>query len=191
MTTATLERLRPADVRQNAHQQRTHHSGNLVRVNTPERIDKWAKRQSFFTDWYDPWRDAAGIKNDSEVARRAGMSHSSISSWRGGRQRPTAQSLADVAAVLGRPAPEAWEAAGIKVVTGKASLEVGFGATAAGTVIEPSAEDRAAIARIRASKLSKPLQDRLIKEHLDAAREAREAQLRQLQRQIAMLESGQ
>lgn len=62
--------------------------------------------------WFDAARDDAGFKNDSEVAAAAGLNHSSISSWRGGRQRPSTVSLSAVAKVLGRSAQEAWREAG-------------------------------------------------------------------------------
>lgn len=69
-------------------------------------------RGEFFA-WFDRAKDDAGFTYDSDVAKAAGMSHTSISGWRSGRQRPTAKSLSDVARVLNKSAQEAWAKAGL------------------------------------------------------------------------------
>lgn len=43
----------------------------------------------------------------------AGISHSTVSNWRNGKQRPTTEKLTAIAEVLGRPPRELWVRAGL------------------------------------------------------------------------------
>ena len=83
----------------------------MLCVDTP--VPKpWPERDAFF-DWFDERKRIVKIKHDSGVARRAGLDPSSISSWRSGRQRPSAVSLSAIADVLKVGAQETWARAGL------------------------------------------------------------------------------
>lgn len=129
-------------------------SPTIVRVNTGV-VEKWPERDDFFK-WFDYWRDKGQFKNDFEVAKLAKLNHSSISAWRGGRQRPNAFSLSAVARVFNRPAREAWAHAGL--LTDADLAEMG--------VATPSEQDEH-IRAIRESSLSKDKQDLLIAMYQD------------------------
>jgi transcriptional regulator with XRE-family HTH domain len=83
----------------------------MLCVDTPS-PKHWPEREAFF-EWFDEQKRIMKIKHDAAVARRAGLDGSSISSWRGGRQRPTTASLSAVAEVLQVGAQEAWAKAGL------------------------------------------------------------------------------
>jgi len=85
-------------------------TSSIVRVGTR---DEWLEIKDEFFVWFDRAKDEADFVYDSDVAKAAGMSHTSISGWRSGRQRPTARSLSDVARVLKKSAQEAWVKAGL------------------------------------------------------------------------------
>jgi transcriptional regulator with XRE-family HTH domain len=133
---------------------------------------KWPEHAEFFTRWFDPLQAAAGLK-DSEIARRALMSHSTISGWRSGRQQPTAYRIAAVAAVFDRPATEAWAAAGIRV---DADNEV---------VREHGPVET--VERIRAAGLSPALTAILVDQYLDDVLRSRLAVERRLQEKLDLL----
>lgn len=83
----------------------------MLCVDTPS-PKHWPEREAFF-DWFDERKRIVRIRHDAAVARKAGLDGSSISSWRSGRQRPTAASLSAVAAVLEAGAQETWARAGL------------------------------------------------------------------------------
>lgn len=68
-----------------------------------------------FRQVYEPLRDAAGYKDNTAVARAAGIHPSTISNWFNERlnQRPTTTKLASIARVLKVDSLTLWEAAGI------------------------------------------------------------------------------
>jgi transcriptional regulator with XRE-family HTH domain len=71
-------------------------------------------RTDFF-DWFDDVRKRLrpDLPHDYALAEAAGMSHSTISSWRSGRQRPTTAKLSDVAQVLDLDPRHLWVHAGL------------------------------------------------------------------------------
>lgn len=81
--------------------------GTVVRVRN---LDNWPRED--FLNWLDREKDRANFKNDFELAEAAGISHSSISGWRTGRQRPSTVTLSKVAQALGVKSREAWLKAG-------------------------------------------------------------------------------
>lgn len=105
-----LDRPHPADVRVITGVTSASSLATIVRVSTR---DRWTEIKDEFFVWYDQAKNNAGFTYDSDVAKAAKMSHTSISGWRTGRQRPNAQSLSAVAAVLKQPAREAWARAGL------------------------------------------------------------------------------
>lgn len=107
--TALLDR-RPAHVRDIAGVTTHTPVATFVRVSTRE---DWLRLKDDFFVWYDRAKDRAEFAYDSDVAKAAGLSHTSISGWRSGRQRPNAQSLSAVARALGVPAKDAWFHAGL------------------------------------------------------------------------------
>lgn len=107
---AVLDLLEPAHVRDITGVTRRTATSTIVRVGTR---DEWLEIKDGFFAWFDRAKDEANFTYDSDVAKAAGMSHTSISGWRSGRQRPTAKSLSDVARVLNKSAQEAWAKAGL------------------------------------------------------------------------------
>ncbi|MBC9001315.1 helix-turn-helix domain-containing protein [Micromonospora aurantiaca (nom. illeg.)] len=71
-------------------------------------------REAFFR-WLDAARKNAvpPIPHDGALAELAGISHSTLSNWRNGKQRPTTDKLAAIADVLGVPARDLWVLAGL------------------------------------------------------------------------------
>ncbi len=71
-------------------------------------------REEFFA-WFDQERSRlrADLPNDFAIAKAAGMSHTTLSGWRSGRQAPTMQRLASLAQVLGIDHREVWVRAGL------------------------------------------------------------------------------
>lgn len=138
----------------------------IVRVNTGEAM-KWRESVAFF-DWYDYWRDQKRFKNDFEVAKLAGLNHSSISAWRSGRQRPNVFSLSAIARVFDRPAREAWARAGLLTDADLAEMAAA------------SAEDEH-IREIRGSSLSKAKQDLLIEMYRQDLQRAAERSRQQME----------
>lgn len=125
--------------------------------------DDWPRED--FLAWLDDERDRAGFKHDLELADAAGISHSSISGWRNGRQRPSTATLTKVAKALGKPPRELWVRAGAPEADDLGGHE-------------PAAEDRRAIQLIRDSKLSEPAKRMLIDRYLEKVRRA-ERELRE------------
>lgn len=125
--------------------------------------DDWPREE--FLAWLDEERDRAGFKHDLDLAEAAGISHSSISGWRNGRQKPSTPTLTKVAKALGKPPREVWLRAG-------AMEQEDLGGH------EPAADDRRAIQMIRDSKLSEPAKKMLIERYLEKVRRA-ERELRE------------
>lgn len=151
----------------------------IVRVNTTTQDDavgKFPRRVEFFL-WFDRKRDEAGIKNDFEVARLAGLNHSSISAWRSGRQRPTTASLADIAVVLGVSSREIWDEAGF--LNDKDRQEMMTPAEMAGVEIIQSSP-----------RLSQAQKNALAAIFLAQERRDREEKLRRLKEQIDLVAAG-
>lgn len=63
--------------------------------------------------WLDEQRARAGYPNDFALAEAVGISHTTLSGWRNGRQRPTTAKLADVAVVLDIDPRFLWVRAGL------------------------------------------------------------------------------
>jgi transcriptional regulator with XRE-family HTH domain len=122
------------------------------------------------------------IPHVQQLAEMAGMHPSTLSRWRKG-SRPTVDKLTAVARVLGVKRRDILLVAGLldeadlTTVEGRPESE------------ELSAEERAAVAMIEASGLSAPLKKRLIADHLEEARRAREERERQLRSKIELLET--
>lgn len=138
MLAATTERPSPADVCDHTSETDHLHVGTIVRVST-HNAGRWPRDQ--FVAWLNNAMEKAGIKNDYELAQLAKIDHSSISSWRSGRQWPSPAKLTAIATVLNRPAKEAWVKAGR---------------------LAPADEEDDHIRAIRESSLSKAQQDMLI-----------------------------
>lgn len=167
-----LTRSLPADSRDITNESFVRAPASIVRVSTNDQDLRWPHAAQFF-EWFDAARTDAGIKNDFEVANRAGINHSSISSWRKGRQRPTAHSLSDIARVLGKSALEAWERAGLLTEADRQQM------------LTPPERD--GIALIRSSNLSEPAKERLVAVFLEQERRDRAERLRRLEEQIDVL----
>jgi transcriptional regulator with XRE-family HTH domain len=72
----------------------------------------WPEKAEFL-EWLDLKRTQAGIRSYLELAERAGISHTSISGWRTGRQKPSMSSLESIAKVIGAEPREVWVRAGL------------------------------------------------------------------------------
>lgn len=173
MLTATVETLAPAMLRDITDEDFVRLPAKVVRVSTNDQVDaRWPHAAQFF-EWYDQARTDAGIKNDFEVATRARINHSSISSWRRGRQRPTAHSLSDIARVLGKSALEAWEKAGLLTEVDREQMF--------------TQSERDGVALIRSSNLGEAAKERLIAVFLEQERRDRTERMRRLEEQIGVL----
>lgn len=135
--------------------------------------DDWPREE--FLAWLDDARDQAGFRHDLELAEAAGISHSSISGWRNGRQRPSAATLAKVAEALKVGAHEVLRRAG--------ALE------AVATMLPPDrGPDAWGIQIIESNpKLSRDAKDKLIAIFLEQERRDREEKERRLREQINLV----
>jgi transcriptional regulator with XRE-family HTH domain len=134
--------------------------------------DDWPREE--FLAWLDGERDRAGFKHDLELAEAAGISHSSISGWRNGRQRPSAATLAKLAEPLGVGAHEVLKKAG--------ALE------AVATMMPAASDDAWGVQIIeRSTKLSREAKDKLIAIFLEQERRDREEKERRLREQINLV----
>jgi transcriptional regulator with XRE-family HTH domain len=87
--------------------QKTQETDTVMRVSTD-----WP-REAFFEE-FDRLLAESDYRNEYALAQAAGISHSTLSSWRSGRQRPSTKGLAAVARALGTvTALELWELAGL------------------------------------------------------------------------------
>lgn len=68
---------------------------NLVRVRTVE----WPERDAFIAH-LDRLKDVRGFRYDVALAEAAEISHSAISNWRSGKQRPSLAAIRKLAAAL-------------------------------------------------------------------------------------------
>lgn len=133
--------------------------------------DDWP-RETFLT-WLDGEYERVGIKNDLDLAERANISHSSISGWRNGRQRPSQATLKKVAGALGRTAREVWLKAGA------------MGADDLGDLLP---EDERAVALIRGhATLTDEAKEMLVRTFLADRQREREASERRLMETIDLL----
>ena len=148
---------------------------SIVRVNTQElgpHALTWPRVEFF--DWFDEKKKAAGYTYDSDVAKAAGISHTSISGWRTGRQRPNVFSLSDVAKVLKTSARLAWAKAGL--LTDEDLREM------------MTPEELDGLDLIEASNLDRNTKDKLKALHLARVARDREDSLQQLREQIDLLD---
>ncbi|GAA1395302.1 helix-turn-helix domain-containing protein [Catellatospora coxensis] len=150
--------------------------------------DDWPREEWFA--WFDRLVEDSEYPNEYQLARAAKVSHSAISNWRGGRQRPSTVSLRKLAGKLNVGEHEMLSRAGDPNANISVALPApAIGSYAHGTQVELSAEERAAVAMIEASGLSAPLKKRLIEDHLEESRRAREERERQLRSKIDLLET--
>jgi transcriptional regulator with XRE-family HTH domain len=166
MAATVLTARRPAHVRDIAGVTTRTSLATFVRVGTR---DDWLRLKDEFFVWYDRAKDRAKFAYDSDVAKAAGLSHTSISGWRSGRQRPNAQSLSAVARALGVPAKDAWFHAGLMSeadLAGESEPEAPYGPDQWGVdIIETNSNlDPAAKARLIAIFLEQERRDREEKE---------------------------
>jgi len=148
-------RVRPGDLRSRTHVTTLTHAATLVRVRT--RRD-W-NREQFFR-WLDDARQRVDppIPHDGALAERAGISHSTISNWRNGKQRPTTERLALIAQVLGVPARDLWVRAGLM-----AADEVGL-ADAEHLTPPPPEDDEESIRLVMRSDAPVDVKEALVRE---------------------------
>jgi transcriptional regulator with XRE-family HTH domain len=129
-------------------------------------------REEFFA-----WLDRAiaeaqpPIPDMAALAALSGISHSTLSTWRSGKYRPTQDKLTLIANVLKKPRRDVWLMAGLVDAAD-------VGGPAIRDDHEPTAEDRRAIQMIRDSKLSEPAKKMLIERYLEKVRRA-ERELRE------------
>lgn len=105
-----IDRPPKAWTRSHTHETARPPTRSVVRMRTRQ---EWP-RTEFFA-WLDDVRKRVrpDLPHDYALAEAAGMSHSTISSWRSGRQRPTTAKLADVAEVLDIDPRHLWVRAGL------------------------------------------------------------------------------
>lgn len=87
--------LSRTDVREHAHVTGRAAVPNLVRVRTVE----WPEREAFIAH-LDRLKQQRGIRYDVALAEMADISHSAISNWRSGKQRPSLTAITRIAAAL-------------------------------------------------------------------------------------------
>lgn len=100
--------VEPPDVRMRTRVTARASVPNLVRVRTVE----WPQQQAFL-DQLDGLKQRHGYRYDSGLAEAAGISHSAISNWRKGKQRPSADLLTKIAEAVGEQPHALIAAAGI------------------------------------------------------------------------------
>lgn len=76
------------------------------------RTDRWPQREAFVA-YLDDLRKRRGFRTNLALADASGVSHTAISNWRQGKQRPSLESLQQIAEVLGVPAHTLAEMAGV------------------------------------------------------------------------------
>jgi transcriptional regulator with XRE-family HTH domain len=147
-------RPKRAALRRRTHVTRPPSVATVVRVRTRR---EW-NREAFFA-WLDAARRNANppIPHDGALAERAGISHSTISNWRNGKQRPTTEKLTVIAEVLGVPARDLWVRAGLV-----APDQVGMADIPSAADLPP--EDEESIRLIMASDAPADVKDELVRE---------------------------
>ena len=155
----------------------------MVRVITPK---PW-KREEFFR-WLEGAPGEPGALTKAKIAHvgalaeAAGISPSTISKWRNNKQRPTVDKLTALAVVLGVARRDVLLIAGLLDEADMSTV------APASDNQELSADERRAVALIQGSNLSDAQKKRLIADHLDGLRRAREEVERQTRSTIALLE---
>lgn len=84
-----------ANVRERSHVTGRATVPNLVRVRTVD----WPERDAFIAH-LDRLKDQRGFRYDVALAEAADISHSAISNWRSGKQRPSLTAITKLAAAL-------------------------------------------------------------------------------------------
>lgn len=110
IATVTTKPPTPSDA-YSARAQRTRHPipRHAVRVS---RDAVWP--HAVFMAWLDSLKEARGIPSDLQLAKVAGISHSSvISGWRSGDRQPGTDNLRKIAKFAGEPAIKVFRLAGI------------------------------------------------------------------------------
>lgn len=130
-------------------------------------------RESFFV-WFEAAKKAAGIVLDSDVAKAAGLSHTTISAWRHGKQRPSIWPLSAIARVLKTKARVAWAQAGLLT---EDDLREAM-----------TPEELDGLDLIEASPLSRDAKDKLKAIHLAQVARDREDALRRVREQIDLMD---
>lgn len=147
---------------------------SIVRVSTQasgKHADSWP-RLSFF-DWFEAQKKKVEIEQDSEVARLAGLSHTTISAWRHGKQRPSVWPLSAIARVLRVPARIAWAEAGLLTEDDLREMM--------------SPEELSGLDMIEASNLDRDTKDKLKAIHLATVARNREDEMRRVREQIDLM----
>lgn len=175
MPSEALTYAPPAEACDNADMRFDRDIASIVRVSTQasgKHADSWP-RVSFF-QWFDAQKKKVEIEQDSEVARLADLSHTTISAWRHGKQRPSVWPLSAVARVLRVPARVAWAEAGL--LTDDDLREM----------LTP--EELSGLDIIEASGLSREDKDRLKVIHLANVARNQDDEMRRLREQIDLME---
>jgi transcriptional regulator with XRE-family HTH domain len=73
--------------------------------------DTWSRQE--FTEWLDSIKARQQLPSDNQLAQFFGISHSMISAWRSGRQRPSLDTLTSLAITLQIDARPLWVLAGL------------------------------------------------------------------------------
>lgn len=176
MLTDVKERLSPADVRAKTNGLCALWPASIVSVDTNDvwPRDDWP-RDEFF-EWFDRALRVSRFKNEYELSRTAGISHSAISGWRKGRQRPSAATLAKVAAALEVEPQEILRRAGaVEAIATMATTADHHQDSWGVQIIE------------RSSALTRDAKDKLIAIFLEQERRDREEKERRLREQINLV----
>lgn len=177
MPMGSLDLAPPAESCDNAGVTSDRDIASIVRVNTQasgKHADSWP-RLSFFR-WFDAQKKKVEIEQDSEVARLAELSHTTISAWRHGKQRPSVWPLSAIARVLKVPARVVWAEAGL--LTDADIREM------------MTPEELGGLDLIEASNLSREAKDRLKAIHLAQVARDREDAMRRVREQIELMDRG-
>jgi transcriptional regulator with XRE-family HTH domain len=186
--TSMLDRSLTAEMRDRTQVTKSRAPAKVLRVITPK---PW-NRDDFFA-WLEGRGGQPGalarahFAHVGALAEAARISPSTISKWKNDKQRPTVDKLTAIANALQVPRRDVLLIAGLLDED-----DIGRPTPARlGEDHEPSADERKAIATIRASNLAKPLQDMLIKQELERLRLLREQAEAQLQQTIKNMEKVQ
>lgn len=178
MTSCLSERTPPANVRAKTNGLTGSWATSIVSVETNDvwPRDDWP-RDEFF-EWFDRTLRASRFKNEYELSRVASISHSAISGWRKGRQRPSTATLAKIAVALDIPAREVWIRAGTfesSELSGEMQTTADHGHDSWGVEI------------ISNSKLPEDAKAKMIAIFLEQERRDREERERRLREQIEII----
>lgn len=110
VTAIAINRPPPARLRANTQMTgRTYRTKN-VRVRTQR---PWRREEFFRYLEREIARARPPIPHVTRLAELAGLSPSTVSNWKNGKQRPTLDKLTAIAQVLGKPRSELWVEAGL------------------------------------------------------------------------------